>query len=744
VRPAARASLQWRLPLLIAAVIVVAVATILGGAYTEVRSSFLDAGGTRARGNANELASLLAQQVVQRATEVRRVADHPALRDFLQGDRGDTTSERALDRLASLTPPRGANQLPQTVELWSSDQPVLSLSAPPDRPVARPSAPAPVPGYHLIKGPGSDAVVSESVEEIRQQSSEVAKANNASARLGLLVVRRPIGTQTTADALMRLVGNGASIRIGDRSTDAWTNFMHAVSAPVDDPTKTGIQEIRDRDGKPRLGALADIPGTVLSIWVDFPESALLAPVRAFVIRMSLIGVLVVIGASVLGRGLIGRITTPLRELTEASEAIAAGQYSRRVATARGDEIGRLGEAFNSMTEQVERAHGELEERVKQRTASLEEASELLEQHVRELSESRKELDQFFSLSVDMLCIIDMETGRFKRANSAWEKTLGWPLDELTSRPFIEFVHPEDVEATLATSAAQATGATTSSFENRYQCRDGSYRWLSWHATTVSSRKLVFATARDVTEQRRTAQALERHAKELTAVNQELEAFSYSVSHDLRAPLRHITGFAALLSDSTSSSLDADGQRFLKTIVDAAARMGRLIDDLLAFSRVGRTPLGRSRTSLNQVVREAQHEVMASANGHAINWHLGDLPAVHADPSMLRLVFVNLLSNAVKYSSTRNPSEIVVGTMPGQAPEIVVFVRDNGVGFDMAYADKLFGVFQRLHRTDEFEGTGIGLANVRRIVQRHGGRAWAEATLDGGATFYISLPRGENS
>jgi len=227
-------------------------------------------------------------------------------------------------------------------------------------------------------------------------------------------------------------------------------------------------------------------------------------------------------------------------------------------------------------------------------------------------------------------------------------------------------------------------------------------------------------------------------EELHASNSELEAFTYSVSHDLRAPLRHITGFATLLHQQAGASLDDQGRRYLTTITDAAARMATLIDDLLAFSRMGRANVSKRRVDLSQLVREAREEVSTDVNGRRIAWDIHDLPPVDADPALLRPVLVNLLSNAVKYTGTRNEARIEVGT-ESRAGELVVFVRDNGVGFDMAYAHKLFGVFQRLHRADEFSGTGIGLANVRRIIQRHGGRTWAEGALDAGATFYFSLP-----
>lgn len=244
---------------------------------------------------------------------------------------------------------------------------------------------------------------------------------------------------------------------------------------------------------------------------------------------------------------------------------------------------------------------------------------------------------------------------------------------------------------------------------------------------------------DVTERRRVAAKLKRRGELLEAANKELEAFSYSVSHDLRAPLRHIHGYASLLSNAVAASLDDKGKRYLQTISDSATQMGQLIDDLLVFSRMGRQEMLQGTVNLNQLIASVQHELRHDLQGRAISWTIAPLPEVTGDAAMLRQVFLNLIANAVKFTGTRPQASIEIGSHSSSQDEVVLFVRDNGVGFDMRYASKLFGVFQRLHRADEFEGTGIGLANVRRIIHRHGGRTWAEGVVGGGATFYLTLP-----
>ena len=254
---------------------------------------------------------------------------------------------------------------------------------------------------------------------------------------------------------------------------------------------------------------------------------------------------------------------------------------------------------------------------------------------------------------------------------------------------------------------------------------------------VAQRTAELAAARDQLRQKN-AELVKRSAQ-LEAANKELEAFSYSVSHDLRAPLRHISGYLHALSEEAGPVLTDDTRSFIAAISASTTRMNSLIEDLLTFSRTTRASLCKDLVDMGQLVQEVIAEMAAETRGRNIQWEVKPLPSVSADRSLLKQVWINLLSNAVKYTRPRNPAQIEIGCQ--DLPVAWEFyVRDNGVGFDMRYADKLFGVFQRLHSPEDFEGTGIGLANVRQIVRRHGGETRAQSQVDIGTTIYFSLPK----
>jgi PAS domain S-box-containing protein len=296
-------------------------------------------------------------------------------------------------------------------------------------------------------------------------------------------------------------------------------------------------------------------------------------------------------------------------------------------------------------------------------------------------------------------------------------------------------------------------------EIKNKAKDGSFYWVD---TTIvpflnpeGKPNQYVAIRADITERKQAEEhvrllnteleqrVLERTAQ-LQAANQELEAFSYSVSHDLRAPLRHIGGFVHLLLSSSRDQLSDKCRRYLDIIADSANQMGRLIDDLLVFSRMGRAELQWEPVDLQSLVADALQGLEHETTGRPIEWHHQNLPTVRGDRSLLRQVLANLLANAIKYTRPRNPAIIEIYASHETPGEVTLHVRDNGVGFDMAYAEKLFGVFQRLHSDTAFEGTGIGLANVRRIIARHGGRTWADGAVDQGATFHFSLPHSHST
>ncbi|MGD8834712.1 MAG: response regulator [Desulfobacteraceae bacterium] len=361
-------------------------------------------------------------------------------------------------------------------------------------------------------------------------------------------------------------------------------------------------------------------------------------------------------------------------------------------------------------------------------------------------------DYIIESASSVIATCDLE-GRMTYVNPAFLKKWNFKgVQDIYGRPFWEFWMVEDRRDEIMT-ALKSEKIWSDEIEAKK--KDGTLFQVHVLAAMVLNNAGepvgLMSTSVDITKRKQAEEKLSEYRNnleelvrgrtaQLEAANKEMHDFTYTVSHDLRAPLRHIDGFIDLLQKRAGTVIDERGRHYMTAISEAARKMGLLIDDLLSFSRMGRHAMTLQQVELSRLVREILGELEPDTDKRKIDWRIGDLPVVSADGDMLRVVLVNLISNAVKFTRPRETATIEIGSLPGQASETVIFVRDNGVGFDMAYVDNLFGVFQRLHREEEFEGTGIGLAGVRRIIARHGGRTWAEGSPDRGATFYFALPQ----
>lgn len=341
------------------------------------------------------------------------------------------------------------------------------------------------------------------------------------------------------------------------------------------------------------------------------------------------------------------------------------------------------------------------------------------------------LKRLFDLSPDMLCIAGAD-GYFKMLNPAFER-FGYTREELMGRPFLEVIHPDDRLSTLEEIAKLSNGVPTVRFENRYVCRDGSLRWLSWTATPVDG--LFYAVARDDTALKEAEAEIQRSREAEIQAARALEALTYSVSHDLRAPLRAIKTFSLAVLEDFGDRLNSEGRMYLERIRGASLRMAVLIEGTLALVRIGRKEIRRATVDLTELARRCVQECQHRDPERTVRILIAEGLRVQADASSLGLALEQLIQNAWKFTRSRVDASIEVGKSEGNS----FYVRDNGVGFDMAQAGQLFKAGQRLDREDEFEGLGMGLAIAQRVVQKHGGRLWAEAQPSEGATFYCHLP-----
>ncbi len=474
-------------------------------------------------------------------------------------------------------------------------------------------------------------------------------------------------------------------------------------------------------------------------------------------------------------------------LQEGTHIIGSGQLEYQISEKSTDEIGELARAFNRMTKNLREVMAskadlereiterkEAEARIQRLNSDLEQQAETLkqiniqleetlaeEQVAREEAEAgRNVLESLMEYAPEVILIADAPDARIRMISRYAETLLGHALPKLSQvlaeeHPLSRGLYQPDGVTRMPheeTPIARAVkrGETILDREMVLVRPDGARRTLVVNAGPIRDGRGNItggiATWRDITVRKQIEQQvqtlnrdLERRAVELEIANKELESFSYSVSHDLRTPLASIHGFANLLLKDCGAQLPSDAMRYLELIRDNSTEMNQLVDGLLAFSRFIRQPLRKQTVDLNKLVRQALEDLRAQQQDRRIEVEIGDLPACQADPVLLKQVFINLLSNAFKFTRTREVAHIEIETTRTDDGELFYSVRDNGVGFDPDHADNLFGVFQRLHSQEDYEGTGVGLAIVERIVKRHGGRIYAESQVDKGASFHFTIP-----
>jgi signal transduction histidine kinase len=588
-----RLSLAAKLPLTIGILLLLACGTMTAVTYRYVRTSATDLAVDRLELAATRVSELITQSARTRLAQLQLAAGRASAAEYL---RRPSEGQRAV-LTSVLAEYVGKSQTPVAVELWDAEYRTVAQAG-----VAFETVP---PGTRRA-WLAPDANPRGTIVPFRRSGERLVYAVIVPVYedeyvVGHLVERRVVAQSGQAAAMLTgLIGEEAVLLLGNARDEIWTDTTRIVSLP-DAARSSGAARYRRADGAEALVHTVAVADTPWMVAAEFPVAIVMRPATRF-LRTAL-GALVLLsaGGAFVGWVVCQRMTTPLRQLTAAAEAIAASGTAPPIATSRVDEVGRLARSFNTMADEVtqgrQRLEGvvaELDRRVRERTTALEQA------------------------------------------------------------------------------------------------------------------------------------------------NGELEAFSYSVSHDLRAPLRAIDGFGRILVEDHAAELSAEARKCLDVINHRTKHMGQLIDDLLTFSRLGRHPLTRGPVDMTAIARSSMDEAARSNAHRLISTVVHPLPSADGERSLVGQVFENLVQNAFKFTRTRATAVVEIGHEVRDGL-VLYYVRDNGVGFDMQYADKLFGVFQRLHRAEDFEGTGVGLAIVDRIIRRHGGRVWADATVDGGATFYFTLP-----
>jgi signal transduction histidine kinase/CheY-like chemotaxis protein len=728
-RLAAWQSLRVRLPLVITAVLVLAVVTFLWAAYREVELTLVRAAGYRAKNAADQVANLVERSSLASMEIVRRSAADAAVRRFVRNPTGDgrDVAERRLTPLAIAGVLR--------IELWSAaGSRVLDVPIPATGGAAANLTPPTIrpreAGFKAIQAAG-DVVFTEAAAEILDEPSPATEA--VPAHLGYLVVRSTLSV-TPAGALGQLVGADALIDIGNAAGGTWTDFSRVVSAPPVDVTREGVAEYRAANGERRIGGVSRIRGTPWAVWVAFPRSATIFPAQAFLRRMIVVAVLYLVVGALLTASLSIRITNPIHELALAANAIAAGDYSRRVFARRGDEIGQLGEAFNAMSAEVKSAADAL------RT-------------------SRETFAATLSSIHDGVAVTDAR-GNLVYVNPMAERILGTcligkPPEAWTPQPGSFFQTGKVVskdEGALVRALKGEEVRDVEIFGRNENLPDGAYINVNAGPLRDSDgmSRGAWVSFRDVSTQRRldeervrTAE-LELRGRESQHANELKSEFLANMSHELRTPLNAIIGFAELMHRGKVGPVSPEHQEYLGDILMSSKHLLHIINDVLDLAKVesGKMEFRAEAVDLATLVNEVRDGLRTLAAGHGLHVETDvdpDVTAAIVDPARVKQILYNYLSNAIKF--TPDGGRVSVRVTREGSEMFGIRVEDTGIGIPADQLGRLFVEFQQLDAgaAKKHQGTGLGLALTKRLVEAQGGQVAVRSTPGEGSTFSAILP-----
>jgi len=708
--------LSWLLPLSIAGLLALAVAAVSWIAYRDVRGTALAHGAERLEDSAVQLGPLLSSSSFE---SIRAVAADPAVLRALQ-----TPSSTSAAAASAVLERALSDSEAEAAALWDAF-PTLVTSVAGEPTSEGPTPPAGEP-------PSWAAADSVSISGFRHENGAIwfdgaAPVLERETLLGHIVVTSLVSSDSAlVRRLSDLIAPGARFIVGQRG-GTWTDLIGRADPPPEEAfTAARATPYESSSGHQVLGHGTPLNGPPWLLWVEVPVEPMLDQAREFLSRIIPVGLLVVMAGAAGGVTLSNRINSRLGDVRSAAAAIAAGAYGRRAPTGSYAELDELAIAFNFMAEQVGDSQARLEEQIVVRTAALE--------------ATEAEFRALATTAPDAIVTADAD-GHITYFNPGAERIFGLAADEAVGQPLTILMpdrFQEAHERGFSRHVREGDGHFAANLRELVgRRRDGSEfpLELALAGRRHGGRMSFTGIIRDITDRKQREESVRRYASELEAANRELEAFSYSVSHDLRAPLRAIHGFSQALAEDYEERLDEQGVRILGRVRAAAERMGLLIDDLLELSRATRAEMQRERIDVTGLSRRIVAELAATEPQRDVEVRIAQGLVATADPHLLTLVLSNLIGNAWKFTGKEERAIIEVGC--SEAHEF--YVRDNGAGFDMAYVDKLFHPFQRLHPDSEFTGTGVGLALVQRIILRHGGSVRAEGQAGEGAAFYFTLP-----